>query len=173
MYGDPHTTPGGKAVKFHSSVRVRMRKAKTLKENSEIVGATIRPQVTKNRLAPPHRHTNFDLYYNSGIDDYGSWWEPLKDAGVIDHASQGWYYINGEDGDPLVKDDIPGSSGDDKYKTQEGRFKKKLYDEPEFRSMMYNRLVDAVTHEYEEGWVDRSDVEAVSVNGEAESEEDE
>jgi len=165
MYGNPHTTPGGKAVKFHSSIRVHMRKAKTLKEDGEIVGATIRPQITKNRLAPPHRYTNFDLYYNSGIDDLGSWWEPLKDAGVIDHVggSSSWYYINDEDGNHLSKDEIPGSSGDDEFKTQEGRFRKKLHENNEFQNMMFNRLVDAVTHEYEDGWVDRSNVEAVDV----------
>lgn len=173
MYGDPTTTPGGKAVKFHSSIRVKMRKSKTIKENSEIVGAKIRPYITKNRLAPPYRDTNFDLYYNSGIDDYGSWWEPLKNADVISHASQGWYYIQDEDGNAFTKDDIPGSSGEDKYKTQEGRFKKKLHDDVEFRQMMYDRLVDAVTHEYEEGWVDRSGAEYVNENGEAAEDADE
>jgi len=173
MYGDPTTTPGGKAVKFHSSIRVKMRKAKKIKESGEIVGAEIRPYVTKNRLAPPYRDTSFDLYYNSGIEDYGSWWEPLKNAGVIDHASQGWYYILNEEEEPLTKDEIPGSSGDDEFKTQEGRFKKKLHDNREFRSMMYDRLVDAVTHEYEDGWVDRSDAEYVSVNGEVDESEGE
>lgn len=172
MYGDPMTTPGGKAVKFHSSVRLKMRKSKAIKENGEIVGAEIRPYITKNRIAPPYRDTSFDLYYNSGIEDYGSWWDPLKNADVISHASQGWYYVIGEDGEPLVKDDIPGSSGgDDEYKTQEGRFQKELHENPEFRSVMYDRLVDAVTHEYEEGWVDRSDAEYVSMNGETEEED--
>lgn len=171
MYGDPMTTPGGKAVKFHSSVRLKMRKSKAIKENGEIVGAEIRPYITKNRIAPPYRDTSFDLYYNSGIEDYGSWWDPLKNADVISHASQGWYYIIGEDGEPLTKDDIPGTSGDDEFKTQEGRFQKELHENPEFRSVMYDRLVDAVTHEYEEGWVDRSDAEYVSMNGEAEEEE--
>lgn len=171
MYGDPMTTPGGKAVKFHSSIRVKMRKSKAIKESGEIVGAEIRPYVTKNRLAPPYRDTSFDLYYNSGIEDYGSWWQPLKNADVISHASQGWYYIIGENGEPLTKDDIPGSSGDDEFKTQEGRFQKELHENPEFRSVMYDRLVDAVTHEYEEGWVDRSDAEYVSMNGETEEED--
>jgi RecA/RadA recombinase len=176
MYGNPHTTPGGKAVKFHSSVRVHMRKAKTIKENKEIVGANIRPQITKNRLAPPHRYTNFDLYYNSGIDDYGSWWEPLKNADIIDHSavsSRSWYGINDENGEPLLKSDLPvGADKDEPYKTQEKRFKKKLHSNPEFRSIIYDRLVEAITHEYEDGWVDRSDTEYVSVNGEAESEEE-
>lgn len=170
MYGDPTTTPGGKAVKFHSSIRVKMRKAKKIKESGEIVGAEIRPYVTKNRLAPPYRDTSFDLYYNSGIEDFGSWWEPLKNTGVIDHSvvkSKGWYGVVDENGDPIMKSDLSiGADKDEPFKTQEKRFKKKLHDNPEFRSKMYDRLVDAVTHEYEDGWVDRSDAEYVSVNGE-------
>lgn len=172
MYGDPHTTPGGKAVKFHSSVRVQMRKSKSIKESGDVVGAEIRPYVTKNRLAPPYRDTSFDLYYNSGIDDYGGWWNPLKNAGIIDHgavSSRGWYGILDEDGEPMLKSDFSiGADSDEPFKTQEKRFKKKLYSNPEFRETMYDRLVEAVTHEYEDGWVDRSDAEYVSENGEAE-----
>lgn len=167
MYGNPMVTPGGKAVKFHSSVRVRLRSPKKIKDGGDIVGAEIRPVVEKNRLAPPHRSCSFDLYYNSGINDYESWWEPLKDNDVIKHHHGGWYKILDEDGEPLMKDQIPGSSGDEMWKTQEGRFGKKLHEDDEFREMMYGRLVDAVTHEYEDGWVDRSGAEYVNENGES------
>lgn len=174
MYGSPMVTPGGKAVKFHSSVRIRLRKSKKIKEGGDIVGAKIRPVVEKNRLAPPHRDCSFDLYYNSGIEDYGSWWEVLKDNDVIEHHHGGWYKILREDENGyLQKSDLDEDGKDEMFKTQEGRFTKRLHEDEKFRERMYDRLVDAVTHEYEDGWVDRSGAEYVSENGEQEEPEDE
>lgn len=168
MYGDPHTTPGGKAVKFHSSVRIQMRKSKAIKESGDVVGAKIRPYVTKNRLAPPYRDTEFDLYYNSGIDDFGSWWGQLKNSGVISHHSRGWYKLMKNEDEPYLKSDFDEDGDDDPIKVQESSFSERLHKDPEFRQEMYDRLVDSVTHEYEDGWVDRSEAEYVSVNGESE-----
>ena len=166
MYGDPHTTPGGVAVKFHSSVRIKMRRSKAIKESKQVVGAKIRPQVTKNRLAPPHRHTSFDLYYNSGIDDFGSWWGALKNAGYLDSVSNGWYRIlKDKDGDEAFtkKEMKPDSNKNDVFKLQESHMSKLLHEDPAFRSRIYDLLADAIMHEYEDGWVDRSNREYVGV----------
>lgn len=168
MYGDPHTTPGGKAVKFHSSVRIQMRKSKAIKDGGEIKGAEIRPYVTKNRLAPPYRDTKFDLYYNSGIDDYGSWFEQLKNSDVIDHVNSGWYRLMKNEDEPYFKSDFDEDGKDEPLKFQESGFSERLHKDREFRSEVYGLLADAVTHEYEDGWVDRSEAEYVSVNGEEE-----
>lgn len=94
MFGDSFTTSGGKALAFHSSVRVRLKsmgqiKAK-MKTGDEIVGIKTRVQVVKNRLGPPLKSVDYDIYFNSGIDDYGSWLETLKTYKLIKQA--GAYY---------------------------------------------------------------------------------
>ena len=173
MYGDPHTTPGGKAVEFHSSIRIKMRKAKRIKENGEIVGAEIRPQITKNRLAPPDRHTSFDLYFNSGIDDYGNWFDEMKSRDVIKKSGSGWYEIKKEDGSSFTKSELKeGSDKDEPYKIQQGDFIRRLHEDVNFRSRMYDRLSSNIVHEYESGWVDRSDKEYVAMDEDFTADED-
>jgi hypothetical protein len=73
----------------------------------------------------------------------------------------------------LQKSDLDEDGKDEMFKTQEGRFSKRLHNDDAFRERMYDRLVDAVTHEYEDGWVDRSNAEYVSENGEQEEPENE
>lgn len=93
-FGDPWGTSGGKALAFHSSVRLRLKsigqiKLKT-KSVDEIVGIKTRVQVIKNRLGPPLKSVDYDIYFNSGIDDYGSWLTSLKDYKIVTQA--GAYY---------------------------------------------------------------------------------
>jgi hypothetical protein len=103
MYGDKFVTPGGKAVPFHSSVRVELRKSKsiveTVKGQRSQIGAQIRPKVTKNRMGPPGRKCEFDLYFSSGIDDPGSFYDKLKAHGAIKHKGGGWYKLKARDSD--------------------------------------------------------------------------
>lgn len=67
-YGNPNTTGGGKALKFYASIRIEVKKGKTIKEDNEIIGNLVKLEATKNKTAPPFRETEFELYYNSGID---------------------------------------------------------------------------------------------------------
>jgi recombination protein RecA len=167
MYGDPFTTPGGHAIPFHSSVRVRMRSTKKIREKKDgikqVVGVKIRPHVIKNRLGPPERHTEFDLYFNSGIDDFSSWWDVLKDHKILQHSSSGWYKVYDEDENgekvPYV------SEGKDKQmKIQEANFTKECQENPQFRKDMKRLLAKKLVVQYEDGWVDRSDVEYVDLD---------
>lgn len=78
MFGNPETTPGGKALKFYCSVRVDLRRTTTLKDNTGAVGTRVRARVVKNKIAPPFRDSEFDIMFDSGISYEGD----VLDLGV-------------------------------------------------------------------------------------------
>ena len=78
MFGNPETTPGGKALKFYSSVRIELRRAAQIKFGEQIIGNRVKAKIVKNKVAPPFRTTEFDIFYNQGI----SYLSDLVNTGV-------------------------------------------------------------------------------------------
>ena len=104
-FGDPWTTSGGKALAFHSSVRLRLKGTGQIKMkvggNDKIVGMKVRAQVVKNRMGPPLRSTDFEIYFDRGIDNYGSWLGVMKDNKVVKQAGAWYTYIDTETGEEV------------------------------------------------------------------------
>ena len=97
-FGDKYTTSGGKALGFHSSVRIRLDKStKIFNKMKDVIGMNIRAKIAKNRLGPPLRQAIFQIYFDRGIDDLSSWLQTLKERGVVTSAGA-WYSIPLEDG---------------------------------------------------------------------------
>ena len=100
MFGDPWTTSGGKALPFHASTRIRLKNMGQIKDTAKnVLGMKCRAQIVKNRLGPPLRHADYDMYFDRGIDNYGGWLSVMKEHKLVKSAGA-WYTLvdhNGEE----------------------------------------------------------------------------
>jgi len=138
-FADPYTTSGGKATAFHSSVRIRLKSVGQIKLGNDPIGSTTRAQVIKNRLGPPLRSVEYNIYYDSGIDDYGSWLTVLKDNKLVTQAGA-WYTYNvvdPETGEVLKT-----------LKFQSKDFYSKLIVEENLREHIYSEICDKLILKY-------------------------
>ena len=137
MFGDPWTTSGGKALPFHASTRLRLKNLGQIKDaKKNTIGMKMRAQVIKNRLGPPMRHADFELYFESGIDDEGSWLKVLKDHNLVKQGGA-WYTMNNHEGKEL--------------KFQSKDWAEKLED-TDFKEYCYNLICKKVILKYEKNF---------------------
>ena len=144
-FSDPWTTSGGKAIAFHASVRLRLKsmgtiKAKDSSGNDRIVGIKVRCQVVKNRMGPPLRSADFDIFFDRGIDNIGAWLGSMKDNGLV-KQSGAWYEYTDIDTGEIIK-----------YQAKD--FPSMLEANPSVREQIYKRICEATILRYKKDSLD-------------------
>ena len=142
-FGDPYTTSGGLSIGFHSSVRLRLKKMGQIKvgtgTKADIIGIKTVAKITKNRCGPPMRQAEFDIFFDSGIDDFGGWLTVMKNHGIVKQAGA-WYnldMVNKDTGEVLLE-----------KKFQSKDFTDIMLENDELREHCYDAICDAMIMKY-------------------------
>jgi len=138
-FSDPWTTPGGKGIPFHASVRIRLSSIGAIKAKvngrDEIVGSRVKAKLVKNRCGPPLRECEYEVYFDSGIDDYSSWLTVMKEHGLVSQSGA-WYNWT---------DKISGEV----IKFQSKEFVEKIMSNPKLQDVVYDEIADKVIMKYQ------------------------
>lgn len=146
MFGDPWTTSGGKAIPFHSSVRLRLKNMGQIKAKvrgqEQVVGIKTRVTVVKNRMGPPLRSVDYEIYFDSGIDNYGGWLKVMKDFKLVKQGGA-WYTYQ----------DVDVNTGEvfEEFKFQSKDFVETVLKNDEIRERLYNRICNEYIFKYQAG----------------------
>jgi recombination protein RecA len=149
MFGDPWTTSGGKAIQFHASCGLRLKAAGQIKAKiagkEQTIGIKTKAVVVKNRMGPPLRTAEFNIYFESGIDDTGSWLQVMKDYNLLKQGGSWYTYtcdVTGEDIKFLSKD-----------------FETKVLSNPERKESIYNKICETMVMSYKTDEIGIDDIE--------------
>tara|TARA_R100000458_G_C8276795_1_gene252228 strand:- start:3312 stop:4442 length:1131 start_codon:yes stop_codon:yes gene_type:complete len=149
MFGDPWTTSGGKALGFHASCRLRLKAAGQIKSKidgkDQTIGIKTKAVVVKNRMGPPLRTAEFEIYFDSGVDDYGGWLQVMKDRKLIKLAGAWYTYTDIESGK--------------EHKFLSKDFNELMDSNPELKEQIYNSICSAVIMDYKTDKLGIDDVE--------------
>ena len=149
MFGDPWTTSGGKALAFHASVRLRLKNMGQIKMKQggqeRTVGMKVRCQVVKNRMGPPLRAADFEIYFDRGIDNYGSWLKVMKENNLVKQAGAWYTYVDTETGEEI--------------KFQSKDFIEMMGEKEELREQIYKKICEETILQYKGDTLDIDNME--------------
>jgi recombination protein RecA len=135
-FSDPWTTSGGKAIAFHASTRIRLSLTGKIKNNDgDVIGVKVKAVLDKNRLGPPHRTAEFEIYFDRGIDDYSAWLKVLKDNKIIKQAGAWYTYVDETTGEEI--------------KFQSKDFPNFIEVDPERKELLYDKMCEALIMRYQ------------------------
>ena len=149
MFGDPWTTSGGKALAFHASVRLRLKNMGQIKMKQggqdRTVGMKVRCQVVKNRMGPPLRAADFEIFFDRGIDNYGSWLKVMKENNLVKQAGAWYTYVDTETGEEI--------------KFQSKDFIEMMGEKEELREQIYKKICEETILQYKGDTLDIDNME--------------
>lgn len=153
-FSDPWTTPGGKGIPFHASVRIRLSSIGAIKAKvngmDTIVGSRVKAKLVKNRCGPPLREAEYCVFFDSGIDDYSSWLEVMKDYNLV-KQSGAWYEWTDKRTGEIIK-------------FQSKDFVEKIISQPELSDIIYDDIAEKVIMVYQK--TDEARIDDVVVSDE-------
>lgn len=134
-FGDKWVISGGKAIAYHTSVRVRLNNMGKLKKGDAVIGNGCKAIVVKNRMGPPNRDAQFDIYYDSGIADYSSWLKILKESNLIKQAGAYYKYT---------------TDAGEEIQFQSKDFVIQMQNNIQLKDELYNKICDKVIMKYKD-----------------------
>jgi recombination protein RecA len=153
-FSDPWTTPGGKGIPFHASVRLRLSSIGAIKAKregrDEIIGSRVKAKLVKNRCGPPLRECEYEVYFDSGIDDYSSWLTVMKDYNLVGQSGAWYSWTNKKTGEVI--------------KFQSKEFVEKIMSDPELYEIVYDEIADKVIMKYQQ--LDEARIDDVTLSNE-------
>jgi recombination protein RecA len=153
-FSDPWTTPGGKGIPFHASVRLRLSSIGAIKAKKEgrdeIVGSRVKAKLVKNRCGPPLRECEYEVYFDSGIDDYSSWLTVMKEHNLVSQSGAWYSWTDKRSGEVI--------------KFQSKEFVEKIMSNSELYDIVYDEIADKVIMKYKK--LDEARIDDVTLSNE-------
>ena len=153
-FSDPWTTPGGKSIPFHASVRIRLSSIGAIKAKregrDEVIGSRVKAKLVKNRCGPPLRECEYEVYFDSGIDDYSSWLTTMKEHNLVSQSGAWYQWTDKRTGEVI--------------KFQSKEFVEKIMSNPQLYEIVYDEIAEKVIMKYKK--LDEARIDDVTLSNE-------